>query len=452
MGYDEFENHNSKQRSMRNSEAESIKNQKGNVLILGNSGVGKSTLINAVFGENIAETGFGNKGTTARIEPYENDNIPFRLIDTIGFEPTWFKRRTAIRAVDRWTKASFAGNDQDRQINAIWLCFDGTNSKIFDQTVKAMVHAIGHWNQVPVIAVVTKSYSVPDREQNIRIIREAFRKKGVVRLREIIPVVAQTFTLNDDAFAPPEGIDKLLDVTNRLMPEGIQAAETTIHRLRHHRKQWEAQAVALSAAAAAFGIGAGAAKRAQVSAHEILISAEIAEIKQIGKIYEMNQDCIEWMKGNILASMTKTTITSFLDTVATHIAIKKFKNAQYVVDGVVAAAIVMLIGERSIYEFDRIYQGHESPNDEDGIKQSVDGMLFSPDFIDMVSEIGLQALNGLPVDEVAKSIMRFFGKADSTDATCMTGESSEPVDRQIQKQRNTEKSATSGKNTSSRTK
>ncbi|MBQ5340761.1 MAG: 50S ribosome-binding GTPase, partial [Oscillospiraceae bacterium] len=58
---------------------------KGNVLVIGNSGVGKSTLINAVLGEECAVTGYGITGTTQELSIYENGRIPFRIIDTVGF-------------------------------------------------------------------------------------------------------------------------------------------------------------------------------------------------------------------------------------------------------------------------------------------------------------------------------------------------------------------------------
>ena len=67
--------------------------ERGNVLVIGNSGVGKSTLINAVLGEEKAETGWGSKGTTDKLTIYESENISFRIIDTIGFEPSLFSEK-----------------------------------------------------------------------------------------------------------------------------------------------------------------------------------------------------------------------------------------------------------------------------------------------------------------------------------------------------------------------
>ena len=76
---------------------------KANVLVIGNSGVGKSTLINAVLGEEVAKTGWGTRGTTAKLEIYEAANVPFRVIDSIGFEPGFAKEQRAVNAVQKWS-------------------------------------------------------------------------------------------------------------------------------------------------------------------------------------------------------------------------------------------------------------------------------------------------------------------------------------------------------------
>ena len=65
--------------------------ERGNVLVIGNSGVGKSTLINSVLGDEKAKTGYGSSGTTDKLEIYESEEVAFRIIDTVGFEPSLVK-------------------------------------------------------------------------------------------------------------------------------------------------------------------------------------------------------------------------------------------------------------------------------------------------------------------------------------------------------------------------
>jgi GTPase SAR1 family protein len=59
--------------------------QRVNVVIAGRSGVGKSTLINAVFQGNVAETGQG-RPVTSRTTEYIKDGLPLAIMDTRGLE------------------------------------------------------------------------------------------------------------------------------------------------------------------------------------------------------------------------------------------------------------------------------------------------------------------------------------------------------------------------------
>ena len=136
--------------------------ERGNVLVIGNSGVGKSTLINAVLGEDAAMTGWGTEGTTKELKTYESAKIPFRVIDSVGFEPSLIKGQRAVNAVQKWSKDAAKKGHEDNKINIIWFCVEGTTSKLFPQTIKNVTRAISIWKSVPVIVVITKSYSVPE--------------------------------------------------------------------------------------------------------------------------------------------------------------------------------------------------------------------------------------------------------------------------------------------------
>ena len=56
-----------------------------NIVISGKTGVGKSTLVNAIFGKKIAETGTG-RPITQEIKEITTTDYPLRLYDTVGLE------------------------------------------------------------------------------------------------------------------------------------------------------------------------------------------------------------------------------------------------------------------------------------------------------------------------------------------------------------------------------
>ena len=66
--------------------AEKVRNLKTlNIIVAGKTGVGKSTLINAVFRDNLAETGMG-KPVTDHMRKITKKGVPLAIYDTRGFE------------------------------------------------------------------------------------------------------------------------------------------------------------------------------------------------------------------------------------------------------------------------------------------------------------------------------------------------------------------------------
>lgn len=357
---------------------------RGNVLVIGNSGVGKSTLINAVLGEDVAVTGYGAEGTTKELKIYESDSIPFRLIDTVGFEPTFIKERGAIHAVKAWSKESAKKGHEDNNINAIWFCVDGTAKKLFPNAITNLSKATKMWGSVPVIVVITKSYSTPERVENIEMVNNAFakEKRYSKNLRKVIPVVASPFWLNETAFAAPEGITEIIDATNEVMPEGLKAGEKDVASFKLKRKRALAQSVVGVSTAAGVVVGAVPIPLADAL---ILSPIEIAEINTLARMYGINKS--EDSK-RFLSTIVEVGTASLIakTAISTLKAIPGVNIAASVLNAVIAGSIVAAIGEASIYAFEKIYLGEKSIEDLDWIRKLMESKL-STDFIDKVTQV-----------------------------------------------------------------
>lgn len=365
--------------------------ERGNVLVIGNSGVGKSTLINSVLGDEKAKTGYGSSGTTDKLEIYESEEIPFRIIDTIGFEPSFIKEHKAINAVKKWSKDSAKEGKENSEINVIWFCVEGTTSKLFPKTIKDLSKATAMWKTVPIVVVITKSYSVPERELNIKMVKDAFamQKRHLKNLKDIVPVVASIYTLNDTAFAAPEGITELIDVTNTLMPEGIKAGSNDVYKFKLKRKKALAQSIVAVSTGAAVTVGAITIGFADAL---ILSPIEVGQINALARLYGIDNS--EESKRLIKSIVEVGTVSTAAKAVISALrGIPGIKIAPSMLDSIIAGAIVATIGESSIYVFEKVYTGEKSIEDIEWVKKIMEAKL-SPQFIDKVITI---------VEKIAKS-------------------------------------------------
>lgn len=359
--------------------------EKGNVLVIGNSGVGKSTLINAVLGKEKATTSWGgSKGTTDKLDIYESEEVSFRIIDTVGFEPSFFQKNKAVNMVKKWSKVSTEEENADKQINVIWFCVEGTASKLFPETLENVSRATAMWESVPVIVVITKSYSVPDRQKNIEMVNNAFakQKKHPKNFRKIIPVVAETYTLNDTSFAPPDGIEDLVHATNELMPEGIKAAKRDIAQFVLRGKRGLAHGVVGAATVSGVTVGAVPIPFADAA---ILSPVEIGEINAIAYIYGLNND--ENFKPFLNSIVEVGTVSVAAKTAISALkAIPGINLAAAALNAVIAGSIVGAIGEGAIYAFEKVYLGEKSLDDIDWAKQIIESKLATQ-FVEKVKGI-----------------------------------------------------------------
>lgn len=321
--------------------------KKMNILVLGNSGAGKSTLINAISGVEV-QTGVG-EGNTQKISVYESNTWPIRLIDTKGFEYNLWKQIKTINQIKKFTKEQISKDEEESVgIDAVWYCIEGTTRRMFTDNINMMNKSIRGWKNVPIFAVITKSYSEIDVEDNKKAVYEAFAKGKKANLKDVIPVVAQAYIINDEMIVQPRGIDELCLATVECLDEAKKISEENKFRMVLQQKRYNANAVVVGATTAGVVVGAVPVPFADSL---ILVPLETGLTKSILKIYG-----IEFSGDLVSAVVGSTAITSVAQTAVS--SLKTIPNiASSVINAVVAGFFVAALGEAVIGLSEAICRG-----------------------------------------------------------------------------------------------
>lgn len=109
-----------------------LKTSKPNVMVLGGTGVGKSSLINKVFGKEVARVGVGEP-VTKGCHKYSSETLNVNIFDSEGYEiingsagDSNFEQNVIREIKDR------QNNTLEEQIHLIWYCISVSTNRLTD--------------------------------------------------------------------------------------------------------------------------------------------------------------------------------------------------------------------------------------------------------------------------------------------------------------------------------
>ena len=216
-----------------------------NILISGQTGVGKSTLINAVFRVPLAEEGTG-KPVTMNVQRYDVTGVPVTIYDTPGIE-LGHAKKDVIRDYVKTISDSRKGSPNE-VIHVAWYCIDAGQTRVQDYDVE-IVGALAA--EVPVILVLTQCID----EDRAAALERAIAAEKMPIEGSPIRTLARERTVAGHTISP-RGLEELVERTNDILPEAVRRAFTNAQGVVIRLKANQARAVVGASSVAAAGIGA----------------------------------------------------------------------------------------------------------------------------------------------------------------------------------------------------
>ena len=195
---------------------EEIKKLKApNIAVIGGTGVGKSSLINAVFGRDLARIGAGLPVTQEFCRypaDEESSDVPIVIFDSAGYEAAK-ETEFVNNVIDFLTKKTNEGLDQ--QIHLVWYVINASSGRVqkFEETI------IENLNQQGISAIIILSQCDRAKPEEIEGIKAALKTFNLNNIHDILEVAASPLEFQGKPICEPFGLDELVDKTIEIVPD-----------------------------------------------------------------------------------------------------------------------------------------------------------------------------------------------------------------------------------------
>lgn len=297
-----------------------------NILLVGKTGVGKSTLINGMFRDNLVETGVG-KPVTKYLQKITKENIPINLYDTQGLELNSQNQREVLTEITTLLKDLKRQGEKDR-IHLVYYCINSNGSRIEDSEI-SLINSLKQF--APVIIVLTQSLG-----ENSEKLKDYIQNLNL-DVADVIEILAKPYRINDMVIEE-KGLKELMTKSFELLDEEIKNSFINAQHVDIDLKTKTARRWAKRYIKTAFGIGFVPIPFSDAS---ILVPMQIGMIAHINSIFGISMD--KQRVASIIAAIGGTGGATFAGRFIVTNALKFIPGVGSLAGGLISAATASIM-------------------------------------------------------------------------------------------------------------